>query len=111
MAKKKKDKFHSMNEFRKNYSKRSLGHPDFVFGCSGDTYHSFGLTHTPKQEYHSVKLTQNPNPSDTRDSYLQTKVKHTPKKYFGSAKSDWGFHSDDRAYVRHKVKKYRKKNK
>ena len=111
MAKAKKNKFYSMDEFRKNYSKRSLGHPDYVFGRSGDTYHSFGLTHTPKKEYHSVKLTQNPNSKDTRDSYLQTRVKHTPKKYFGKAKTDWSFHSDDRAYVRHKVKKYRKKNK
>ena len=108
---KKKNKFYSMNEFRKNYSKRSLGHPDYIFGRSGDTYHSLGLTHTPKKEYRSVKLMQNPNPSDTRDSYLQTKVKHTPKKCFGNAKTGWSFHSDDRAYVRHKVKKYRKKNK
>ena len=107
----KKDKFRSMDEFRKNYSKRSLGHPDYVFGRSGDTYHSFGLTHTPKKQYHSVQLAQNPNPKDGRTSYLQTRVKHTDKKYFGKLKQGWKFHPDDRAFVRHKVKKYRKKHK
>lgn len=100
-----------MNEFRINHSPSSMNHPDYVFGKVGNKYKSFGLTHTPKPEFRSKELLKNPNSKDLDVSYIQTKVKTTSQKYFSKPMNNWSFHPDDRAYVRHIIKKYRKKRK
>ena len=105
----KKKKFFSLNFFAKNHSKQSMGHPNFVFGRVGDKYKSFGLTHHPKENHPYVTLTENPNPNDKTNSYLQKQVLTTHKRFFEEKEKDWSFSSEDRAVVRHHIKKYKKR--
>lgn len=105
----KKKKFFSLDFFAKNHSKQSKGHPNYVFGRVGDKYKSFGLTHKPKENHPYVPLTKNPNPNDKTNSYLQKQVLTTHKRFFEEKEKDWSFSSEDRAVVRHHIKKYKKR--
>ena len=107
----KKKKFFSLNFFAKNNSKRSMGHPNYVFGREGDKYKSFGLTHNPKENHPYVPLTENPNSKDPRHSFLQKKVLTTHKRFFGTQLTDWEFSETDKALARHLKKKYKKDKK
>ena len=100
-----------MNEFRINHSPSSRNHPDYVFGKVGNKFKSFGLNHSPKAEHPHKELDVNPNSNDKEKSYLQTTVKTTHQKFFGKPLSGWNFDRYDKAYVKHRVKKYRKKHK
>lgn len=103
-------KYTPKNEFRRNNSPYSEGHPNFIFGeTRSGKYKSFGLTTHPKKQYPYIELHKNPNPNDTETSYLQTQVLTTNKKYFEDEYDpQWHFSILDRAIVRHLIKKYKK---
>lgn len=114
MTRKKKQtrKYIPRNEFRFNFDRSSMGHPDYIFGEKDGKYQSFGLTHTPKQEYKHSLLTKNPNAKDVRDSYVQHRVKNTKKHFFSKPLENWHFDLNDLPLIRHLKKKYKKsKNK
>lgn len=84
MSRKKKAtrKYTPKNEFRHNNSKVVEGHFNYIFGETETHYKSLGVTTHPKQKFKHVKLKNNPNPNDNRDSFLQLQVLNTNKKYF-----------------------------
>ncbi len=110
MARKRKNtrKYTSKNEFRRNISKSSAGHFDYVFGETSTHYKSLGLTHTPDKENPYYPLKENPNPDDKQQSYLKLKVRSTNKKYLPKKEDNWKFSKNDMPVVRLTVKKYKK---
>lgn len=110
MARKRKNtrKYTPKNEFRRNISKSSAGHFDYVFGETQTHYKSLGLTHTPDKDNSYYPLKKNPNPEDKQQSYLKLKVRSTNKKYLPKKEENWSFSKDDMPVVRLTVKKYKK---
>ena len=101
-------KYIPRNEFRYNVSKQARAHPQYIFGEKDGKYKSFGLTHHPKKEHPHIALKKSPDPQDVRQSYLQTRVKTTKKKFFSKPLSGWRFDSEDMAVVRYYKKRYKK---
>lgn len=110
MARKKKQsrKYIPKNEFRVNNSPSAEGHPHYVFGETKTKYKSMGLTHNPDGEHKYILLSKNPNPSDNGKSYLRFEVQSANKKYYKEPLVDWSFSKEDMAFVRHRVKNYKK---
>ena len=102
-------KYTPRHEFRFNRSKRAANHPHYVFGEKDDKYISLGLTTHPKEEFKHSSLNVNPNPKDTRKSYIQHKVFQTKKKYYGNPLNDWAFDDSDMPLIRHMKKQYKRR--
>lgn len=108
----KKKKFFSLNFFAINKSKKASYHPHYVFGKVGNKYKSFGLTHSPKENHPHHKLNANPNKKDPKTSYIQKEVHTTPSRFIKKILRGWKFEDpEDKAYVQHMKKEYRKSNK
>lgn len=109
MARKKKPtrKYKPRNFFGINHDKKSMHHPNYIFGEKNGKYYSFGLTHSPKEEYPYVPLEHNPNPNDLKPSYVQKKPLKTSKRLMEPL-SGWRFHPDDWSLIRHMIKKHKK---
>lgn len=110
MSRKKKEtrKYTPKNEFRRNTSKSAVGHFDYVFGETPTHYKSLGLTHTPDNKYSYYPLKENPNPKDSKQSFLRLNVRSTNKKYLSKKEENWKFSKEDMPVVRHTIKKYKK---
>lgn len=110
MSKKKKEtrKYTPKNEFRRNTSKSAVGHFDYVFGETPTHYKSLGLTHTPDNKYPYYPLKENPNPTDSKQSFLRLNVRSTNKKYLSKKEENWKFSKEDMPVVRRTIKKYKK---
>lgn len=109
MARKKKPtrKYKPRNFFAVNHSKRAQHHPGYIFGEKDGKYYSFGLTHSPKEEYPYASLRHNPDPNDPTPSYMQKRLLKTPKKFIKPIPG-WTFHPEDWPLIRHIIKKYKK---
>lgn len=112
MARKKKPtrKYTPRNEFRYNNSIKAMSHPHYIFGeTASGKYKSLGLTTHPKANIRHYPLSGNPNPYDSKRSYLQWEV-HTASPQFYSKKplTNWQFNPLDMAIVRHRIKEYKK---
>ena len=73
--------------FRKNHSKKSHGHPAFVYGRKKDEYKYLGLTHAPiTHGKRNVRLRANPNPHDHKTSYVRPFARTDKIKFFSKKK-------------------------
>ena len=80
------------NEFRyhdlliktKTGKKKKIKHPSYVWQERGNVYDYHSITHSSDIEgVELIKLRKNPNPSDKRDSYYDSKSKSDIKSSFG----------------------------
>lgn len=113
MARKKKQsrKYIPMNEFRFVHKKTYADHPQYVFGKTrSGKFKSLGLTHSPDDKHHVIKLSKNPNPNDKRIAYIGTNPHTIPEKdYENHSKTNWEFAKEDKPIVRHIIKDYKKR--
>ena len=59
----------------------------------GDNYIYIGLTHSPiSQGVKNIKLNVNPNPHDSKDSYVKPKPNKDKKSTFGKREKGWRIH-------------------
>lgn len=94
-----------ISEFRINNSKKSNGHPAYVFGEKGDSYIYIGLTHSPKTyKVKNYKLSRNPNPKDSKDSYVRPFATLDKKSKFSKPKKTWSLSKKDKKLM-NKIKK------
>ena len=102
-------KYEPRDEFRVNYSKWANGHPNYIFGYKNGKYKSWGLTTEPNDPNPKIKLSKNPNPNDSTDSYLKlTKPFSGKTSYYGPLLENWSFADVDKSIVRHRKKQYKK---
>ena len=92
--------------FRKNHSKKSHGHPAFVYGKRGDEYRYLGLTHSPiTHGKRNVRLRANPNPCDHKLSYVRPFARTDKIKYFSKKKLlGWRISKKDKCRIK-KIKR------
>lgn len=59
-------------------------------------------------KYPYYPLKENPNPKDSKQSFLRLNVRSTNKKYLSKKEENWKFSKEDMPVVRHTIKKYKK---
>lgn len=104
-------KYKPLNIFMRNNGPISSGHFNYIFGeTRSGKYKSLGLTTSPKEKYPTIKLNTNPNPEDTRTSYIKIHPITSKKEYMVeiSNGSDWNFSEEDWGIVRGLIKRYKK---
>ena len=57
------------DEFRKE---KETGHPGYIYAKIGNKFKYIGITHSKITEgMENIKLDKNPNPNDTKESYIR----------------------------------------
>lgn len=93
------------DEFRKNNSRKGMGHPAYIFEKVGHEYKYLGLTHSKiTKNTKNIKLEQNPNPKDSRRSYVRPVAEKEKANKFGKALNGWKFSKKDKKII-NKIKK------
>lgn len=114
MARRKKKqsrKYIPKDEFRMNNSPIANGHPAYIFGETrdGKKYKSFGLTTEEKDKERKIKLPDNPESNNKKNSYIRVKPVTAKKNYYSKDTLKWNFSKKDRDIVRHLIKDYKKR--
>ena len=88
--------------FRINHSKESAGHPSYVIRKVGNSFDFIGLTHSPVTDNKkNIKLRKNPNPRDSRVSYIRPFFRRNPIKRFSKRKiRGWRLAKRDKKRIR-----------
>lgn len=99
MANKNKVKWNRSHEFkRKQSSRRTVGHPVFVYGKRGRNYKYLTFTHTPEagKEDQYEKLNHNIDPNELEaPTYVKKKYDVSVDRKFISPDKKYRIHSDD----------------
>ena len=105
--KKKKDfRYHNIQVLTKKGATKNIRHPTYVFYERGNIYIYMPLTHSKcVPNLVVVKLKKNPNPNDTRDSYLVVDIKEDSKSTFGKRRKKWKMSLLDDIKIRKMYKK------
>ena len=107
---KKEFRFHDTEELSKHGKAYYKAHPAYVFLEKGNKYVYVTITHSSKvNEKVVIKLRQNPNPNDSRDSYRVVEILEDTKKRFGRNQKSWKMDSQDDFDIRAEYEKSKKK--
>ena len=92
-------RFHKVKDkSKKKWLKR---HPTYIFLQQGNVYFYVALTHASTIDgYLLIKLRENPNPSDSRESYYIAEIKYDTKDNFSANKADWKINELDDVEIR-----------
>lgn len=83
------------NEFRKN---KVSGHPAYIYAKIGNKFIYLGITHSAidsKTGELNIKLDKNPNPFDSRNSYIKSKSEMLKENKFAKPYKNWKFSDSD----------------
>ena len=97
VAKKKNEfRYHAVEIIKRNGRKTIINHPTYIFVEKGDIYVYIQITHSEKVKgLILIKLNQNPNPKDNKESYMVAEIKEDLKTSFSRIKKDWAMNEDD----------------
>ncbi len=96
------------NEFRKNNSRRTAGHPTYIYAQEGDDYKFIGITHSPiTDDMENIPLDKNPEPGNNSQAYIRPTPQKEHRSSFGAKLKGWFFSPSDKE----KVEVVKKKNK
>ena len=97
------------NHFRTNNSKKVRGHPTYIYKKVGDRYYFIGITHAEiTNKIRNIRLIKNPNPFDSRISYVRPFSSEEKVYKFGKKKTGWKLSKEDRKTI-NEIKKNHKK--
>ncbi len=96
--------------FRRNNSKKVRGHPTYIYKKINDEYYFVGITHAPvTNRVKNIKLDYNPNPNDSKHSYIRPfSSKEKIKKFSNKELSDWKINKKDRPKFNRSIKNFKK---
>ncbi len=90
-------------------------HPHYILGETQDRFLSLGVTHKDKivsktgKVHKTHKLHSNPNRSDSKDSFMKTKIDYSEKKnYSKHIYENFKLSKEDESYVESRIKKFKK---
>lgn len=84
-----------------NSKKKIIRHPAYIFMEKGNVYIFVTLTHSNKVgDYLVIKLRQNPDPTDSRDSYYVAEIQTDTKDAFSKNKANWKMNELDDQDIR-----------
>ena len=105
----KKDK-RFQRHFRKFHSKETTGHPSYVFDEKGNVYKVIGITSSPKtNDILNIALSKNPEPTNSKQAYIQPNVKEVSKGTKNKRLKGWKFAESDKKKVQAVIDKHKKK--
>ena len=97
------------NEFRKNNSRETGGHPTYIFAQKGKKFKFIGITHANVTEgVENIPLEKNPEPGKTEQSYIRPNPDEAHKSSFGAKLKGWFFSDKDKKKVEAVKKKGKK---
>ena len=101
-TKKKEIRFHTVEIKHKKHKKPfKMWHPAYVFLQKDDIFIYVTLTHSNNVSGCTViKLTKNPNPKDTTDSYFVTDFKEDKIDAFTKMRKEWQLDEKDDKLIR-----------
>lgn len=99
------------DEFRTCFSRKAKGHPTYIYAKVGDRYKYIGLTHAEiTKGMRNIPLEQNPNPNDSRQSFIRPKVDSDKESLFEKkAKDGWSLSKKDKRKVKKVIRSSKKK--
>lgn len=114
-SKKTKEKKRNLDKVKAKqfrYNKARTGHPTYIVEVRGNIVRILGLSEknvTHKQK--NIKLDKNPEPNNTKDSYIRphTEVLQFTDKTFSKKLNGWAFCESDKTKVKKVVEKDNKK--
>lgn len=85
------------NEFRKRRKGGGAGHPEHIYRKVGNTYVFIGITHSDvTRGVKNIKLDKNPNPNDSRTSYIKpTPERASTNEFHKKPEKGWKFAESD----------------
>lgn len=96
--------------FRKGYNGKLTGHPQYIYGESGNNYKILGLTTSPiTNGVKNEPLDDNPEPNNHEQAYVRTKPEQENKGVFGERLKGWKFSKKDKEKVRKIIDTHEKK--
>lgn len=88
------------SHFRKSYSGKFTGHPQYIYGEEGKNYKTVGLTTSPVTNgVKNIKLDKNPEPGNNKTSYIRPKPDKASKGSFKERLKGWAFSKSDKQKV------------
>ena len=109
MRKKKEFRFHKTETIKNGKKKRKGWHPAYIFLEKGNIYIYVTITHSKKVDgLILVKMKQNPNPKDKRESYFVAKIRMDTKDNFSRRHEDWLMLEEDDMRIRELFKDTKK---
>ena len=85
------------NEFRINNSKKSKGHPAYIYKKERNEFYFIGITHSEITHItKNIKLDKNPNREDNRTSYARPFATKEDVSKFGPKKKHWKLSRKDK---------------
>lgn len=107
----KKSKKEKKEEFRTCFSRKAKGHPVYIYAKVDGRYEYIGLTHAEiTKGMKNIPLEKNPNPNDSRQSYLRPKTDNDKETMFEKkAKKDWKFSRKDKRKAKKIIHESKKK--
>lgn len=105
----KKNKRHNVKagEFWTINDINTKGHKSLITKNKKDTVEHLPITHSPiTRRNKNIKLQENPDKTDSKDSYILAKVQKSHKKYLGKSHLELKItNSTDKSIIRHIKKK------
>lgn len=98
------------DEFRQKDDKEGSGHPTYIYAKVGNKFKYIGMTHSEITDgIRNIKLDKNPNPEDSRDSYMRPTPQNADAGRFGSKLKGWKLAESDKPKVE-EIKRKKKKS-
>ena len=94
------------NEFRRNNSRDTGGHPTYIYAQEGKKLKFIGITHSPITDgMENIPLEKNPEPRNTSKAYIRPYPNEAHKSSFGTKLKGWFFSDKDKRKVEEVKKK------
>lgn len=107
-----KEKKRFQAHFRKFHSKKTTGHPQYVYGEDGHEYLVIGITGAQTTNGKAnIELDRNPEPENPRKAYIRPKPDKINKGIRNDRLKGWSFAESDKAKVRNVISKKEKSRK
>jgi hypothetical protein len=91
--------------FRRGKS-ANKGHPAYIYAKVGDKFKFIGITHAKiTHGTKNIPLEQNPDPTDSRTSYIRPNPQKEKPENFGKRLPHWRFAERDKGKVKGVIKK------
>lgn len=88
------------NEFRKNNSKKTAGHPTYIYAQIGNEFKFIGITHSDiTDSVKNIELQKNPEPKNKSKAYVRPNPEKAHKASFGTKLKGWCFSQEDKKTI------------
>ena len=105
------DKLYVFRKYRKKQGKKNVKHAKLIVDSTNNEFGFMGLTTSPyKGKHHkNLKLKQNPQIGNKRQSYLRRKIEYDQKEMFEEILKNYNLSKEDINFIKTYVEKHKRK--